>query len=136
MIEFDQPQSMLHFYQQALGTKYLIWLPLTAIIGFVLTLLAVVKWRGSVSVALLILAVPMPIVAGLYGYFDGMLASFQIIAMSTTQPKPSEWAQGEAMALVSVLVGLAFGSFVCNRGDRQLHSLDPRREPDASLETC
>jgi hypothetical protein len=105
MIEFDQPQSMLHFYQQALGTKYLIWLPLTAIIGFVLTLLAVVKWRGSVSVALLILAVPMPIVAGLYGYFDGMLASFQIIAMSTTQPKPSEWAQGEAMALVSVLVG-------------------------------
>jgi len=43
---------------------------------------------------------------GLLGTVDGMVASFQVIAMSDTQPKPSELAQGISMALITTLVGL------------------------------
>jgi biopolymer transport protein ExbB len=43
---------------------------------------------------------------GLLGTVDGMVASFQVIAKSTTQPKPSELAQGISMALITTLVGL------------------------------
>ncbi|HWA99758.1 MAG TPA: MotA/TolQ/ExbB proton channel family protein, partial [Pirellulales bacterium] len=43
---------------------------------------------------------------GLLGTVDGMVASFQVIASSTTQPKPSELAQGISMALITTLVGL------------------------------
>lgn len=43
---------------------------------------------------------------GLLGTVDGMVASFQVIAQSTTQPKPSELAQGISMALITTLVGL------------------------------
>lgn len=43
---------------------------------------------------------------GLLGTVDGMVASFQVIAASTTQPKPSELAQGISMALITTLVGL------------------------------
>jgi biopolymer transport protein ExbB len=43
---------------------------------------------------------------GLLGTVDGMVASFQVIANSTTQPKPSELAQGISMALITTLVGL------------------------------
>ena len=43
---------------------------------------------------------------GLLGTVDGMVASFQVIARSTTQPKPSELAQGISMALITTLVGL------------------------------
>ncbi|OYV83265.1 MAG: hypothetical protein B7Z73_16255 [Planctomycetia bacterium 21-64-5] len=43
---------------------------------------------------------------GLLGTVDGMVASFQTIAQSTTQPKPSELAQGISMALITTLVGL------------------------------
>jgi biopolymer transport protein ExbB len=43
---------------------------------------------------------------GLLGTVDGMVASFQVIAMSDAQPKPSELAQGISMALITTLVGL------------------------------
>ena len=43
---------------------------------------------------------------GLLGTVDGMVASFQVIANSTTQPKPSELASGISMALITTLVGL------------------------------
>lgn len=43
---------------------------------------------------------------GLLGTVDGMVAAFQVIAASSTQPKPSELAQGISMALITTLVGL------------------------------
>jgi biopolymer transport protein ExbB len=56
---------------------------------------------------------------GLLGTVDGMVASFQVIANSTAQPKPSELASGISQALITTLVGLwiaipaimAFGIF-------------------------
>jgi biopolymer transport protein ExbB len=56
---------------------------------------------------------------GLLGTVDGMVAAFRVIAASTTQPKPSELAQGISTALITTLVGLwlaipaiaAFGYF-------------------------
>jgi biopolymer transport protein ExbB len=43
---------------------------------------------------------------GLLGTVDGMVASFMVIARSSTTPKPSELAQGISMALITTLVGL------------------------------
>jgi biopolymer transport protein ExbB len=43
---------------------------------------------------------------GLLGTVDGMVASFQVIATSSSQPKPSELAEGIATALITTLVGL------------------------------
>lgn len=43
---------------------------------------------------------------GLLGTVHGMVASFQVIAMSEAQPKPSELAEGISRALITTLVGL------------------------------
>jgi biopolymer transport protein ExbB len=43
---------------------------------------------------------------GLLGTVWGMVAAFQVIAQSTTQPKPAELADGIATALVTTLEGL------------------------------
>jgi len=43
---------------------------------------------------------------GLLGTVDGMVEAFQVIAASTTQPKPSELAEGISTALITTLVGL------------------------------
>jgi biopolymer transport protein ExbB len=43
---------------------------------------------------------------GLLGTVWGMVAAFQVIARSTTQPKPAELADGIATALVTTLEGL------------------------------
>lgn len=44
---------------------------------------------------------------GLFGTVFGMIASFEVIATSTAQPKPSELADGISTALFTTLVGLA-----------------------------
>jgi biopolymer transport protein ExbB len=43
---------------------------------------------------------------GLLGTVDGMVASFQVIARSTTPPSPASLAEGISMALITTLVGL------------------------------
>lgn len=43
---------------------------------------------------------------GLLGTVDGMVVAFRVIAASTTQPKPSQLAEGISMALVTTLIGL------------------------------
>jgi biopolymer transport protein ExbB len=43
---------------------------------------------------------------GLLGTVDGMIRSFQVIAQSTTAPKPAVLAQGISTALFTTLVGL------------------------------
>lgn len=43
---------------------------------------------------------------GLLGTVDGMVASFMVIAQSTTTPKPSVLARGVSTALITTLVGL------------------------------
>jgi biopolymer transport protein ExbB len=43
---------------------------------------------------------------GLLGTVDGMVASFQVIAIAGTTPKASELAEGISMALITTLVGL------------------------------
>ncbi len=43
---------------------------------------------------------------GLLGTVNGMVAAFQTIASTTTQPKPSDLADGISMALITTLVGL------------------------------
>jgi biopolymer transport protein ExbB len=44
---------------------------------------------------------------GLFGTVHGMIASFQVIANSTSQPKPAELAEGISTALFTTLIGLA-----------------------------
>ena len=56
---------------------------------------------------------------GLLGTVNGMVAAFQTIARTNTQPKPSDLAGGISMALITTLIGLmlaipaiaAFGIF-------------------------
>ncbi|WP_425617967.1 MotA/TolQ/ExbB proton channel family protein [Anatilimnocola sp. NA78] len=43
---------------------------------------------------------------GLLGTVDGMVASFQVIALSGATPKASDLAEGISMALITTLVGL------------------------------
>src|SRR5262249_23114158 len=43
---------------------------------------------------------------GLLGTVDGMVASFQVIAIAGTTPKASDLGEGISMALITTLVGL------------------------------
>jgi hypothetical protein len=106
--DFAEParQSLLAFYYYALGIKYILLLPMSALFGFVLTLLLVLRGKSPFLVPALLFAVSMPLLVGVYGVVDGLIQSMQVIAASTASPKPSELAQCYSLSLVSAQVGM------------------------------
>ncbi|MGD9645444.1 MAG: hypothetical protein AB7U73_07015 [Pirellulales bacterium] len=99
-------QSLLHFYYSALGLQYSVLLPLAAMIGLALVLLIVMRGRGPLASAALLISLSLPLLVGVYAALDGLLVSYQVIAYSTSMPKPSEYAQAYAMALVAPQLGM------------------------------
>jgi hypothetical protein len=100
-----ESQSLVSFFIHALGHRYLVLLPLAGMVSFALTLLVLIKGKGPSMGALVVLLVLLPLTVGYYGYIDGLISSYSVIAASETMPKPSELSNGVSMSLVSMLVG-------------------------------
>src|SRR5438045_1609322 len=100
--EFVEPvrQGLAAYYYNALGPMYVLLLPMSALFGFVLTLLLVLRGKSPFLVPALLLAISLPLLVGIYATADGLIESMQVIATSTTMPKPSELAQGYSMSLI------------------------------------
>jgi hypothetical protein len=107
--EFEaQPRSrsFLMWVIHALGWKYVLLLPASALLSFVLTLLLVIAGKGRTTGAALGFIVAIPFLLGLLGMFEGMMASFAVIASSTSAPKPSQVAEGISTSIVTPLAGM------------------------------
>ncbi|MDX1945783.1 MAG: MotA/TolQ/ExbB proton channel family protein [Pirellulaceae bacterium] len=106
--EFAEPvrQSYLMWFFSALGMKYTLLLPLAGFVAFLIVAFLLWKGKGPAMIGAIVLVVPAPVYLGVLGVVEGMMASFQVIAMSSTAPKPSEIAEGISMSLVSAMVGL------------------------------
>lgn len=106
----------------ALGFPYVILLPLTGLLCFVLALIVVFRGKGPMAAASLILIVHIPLLIGVFAAIQGSIASYTVVAMGSATPKPSEVAAGISTALVAPMVGMllmipgyataALGSFV------------------------
>lgn len=101
-------QSFMMWYFTSLGLKYAIVLPCAGLFSLIATLLILIRGRGPFVSSGLILAVSAPVFIGLVGAVDGVVAVYQVIGMSSAQPKPSELAGGVSMALVALQVGVTF----------------------------
>jgi len=99
-------QSYIEFIINSLGWRYMFLLPLAALVSLTLILILVVRGKGSAVPAALVLLVPLPILVGILGVVDGMVASFQVIATSDIAPEPSAYAQGICMSLTTFLIGM------------------------------
>lgn len=99
-------QSFLHWFVSALGPKYLVLLPLAALIAFAVILVLVVRGRGWAAGAAAVLAVFMPLLVGLLGTIEGLILSYMVIASSDVTPKPSLIAEGISTSLVTAYAGL------------------------------
>ena len=104
--EAPRQMSYLQFVFNSLGWRYTFLLPMAGLFAFVVILVLVLRGKGSALPVALMLVVPLPFLVGIVGVVDGLLASFQVIAMSDTTPKPSDLAQGIAMSLTTAWVGI------------------------------
>lgn len=98
-------ESFAMWMVRALGLFALL-LPLAGIVCFVLTLLVVLRGNGPFAAAALLLIVSIPLLIGFFGFLQGALTSFQVIATSIRAPQPYEVADGIACGLFSPILGL------------------------------
>ena len=99
--------SYLQWMYQSLGVPYVFLLPLVGLICFILTLIIVLRGKGAMSVAALVLVVHAPLMLGIFAGIQGMIASYQIVAMSQATPQPAQLAEGTSTALFAPMVGMA-----------------------------
>lgn len=98
-------QSYLVWFLRTLGPGGL-FVGLTGLVAFGLTLLVVFRGKGPSTGAALAFIVPMPVLLSVFCVLKGMLASFSVIAVSDTQLKASEVAAGIAETLSLPLFGM------------------------------
>lgn len=108
MLEDAQPvqQSLLNWMLTALGFPYVVLLPVTGGLCFLLALIIVLRGKGPMAAASLVLIVHVPMLFGIFAAIQGGIASYTVIATSAATPKPSEVAAGISTALVAPLVAM------------------------------
>ena len=99
-------QSLLTLAISALGPVYTVLLPLSAFVCFVLVLTVVLRGKGPMAAAALVLLVHVPLLIGIFAAIQGAMASYRVIAMSEVAPRPSDLAIGISTALIAPLVAL------------------------------
>ena len=124
-------QSLLAWIVLALGLPYAVMLLLLALLSFVLTLVILVRGKGPMAAAALVLVVHLPLLIGAFGALQGTMSALTVIATSSTAPRPADVAAGVSTAIVVPLVALvltipnyliaAVGAFV--------RSLNRREQP-------
>ena len=106
-VEQAQP-SILSWIFTALGFPYALLLPLAGLFCFLLALIVVLRGKGPMAAASLILVVHVPLLIGVFAAIQGGIASYTVIATSAATPKPSDVAAGISTALVAPMVGMLF----------------------------
>jgi hypothetical protein len=101
-----QQHSPLVWLFKALGFRYVVFLPFITLLALVLAIIAIRRFKTPVLTALLLAVVPLPLFYGAMATIDGMLASMQVVMLSSATVKPSELAEGGSLSLVSLQVGL------------------------------
>jgi hypothetical protein len=100
-------QSFLSWIVTALGFKYAILLPVSALVGFVLTLIVVVRGKGPMAGVALVLIMPVPLLIGVFAAIEGGISSYMQIARLANGPAPGQDAAVISTLLVAPMVGMS-----------------------------
>ena len=98
--------SFLSWILTALGYKYTIVLPLSALVCFVLTLIIVARGKGPMAGAALVLIVPVPMLIGVFAAIEGGIGAYRIIATLENSRPPGHSATVKSTLLVAPWVGM------------------------------
>lgn len=98
--------SYLSWILTALGYKYSILLPLSALVGFVFTLIIVLRGKGSMAGVALLLIIPVPFLMGVFAAVEGGISAYRIIATLENTPSPGHFAAVISTLLVAPMVGM------------------------------
>jgi hypothetical protein len=99
-------QSDFSWLLNALGLQYAIPLPLAGLFCFLLALTPVLRGKGPIAGAGLMLFVHVPPLIGVFAAMEHLRASYSVNQGSLTTPNPSALAEADSSALVAPMVGM------------------------------
>ncbi|MCM2375263.1 hypothetical protein [Aporhodopirellula aestuarii] len=102
----NESQSLMGWAISALGPLYLVLLPLSAVVSFILVIVLLFRGRGAMAVASILLLVHAPLMIGIFAAVQGLVNVYAIIGMSGATPKPAELASGYSVALFAPVVAM------------------------------
>ena len=106
-VEAEMPsENFVTWLIGSLGWRYTFLLPFAALASFVLTAVLVIAGKGKTTGSAMAFIVAVPFLIGLFGMFDGLMASFMVMSTSTGVPKPSQVAMGISTSIVAPIVGM------------------------------
>jgi hypothetical protein len=102
----QEHQSFLGWIIQVLGFKYGILLTVSALVGFVLTLIVVRRGKGSMAGVALALIMPVPFLIGVYSSIEYVVSYYLFMAVQPPAPQSGHEAGVKAVMLVLPMVGM------------------------------
>jgi len=101
-----EQQSVLGWLFEGLGLFYGILLPLVFFIGFVLSVIVLIRGKGPMPAVFLVLIVHLPFLIGGLGTLSSLAMNQFVIAQGGGTPDPGKLAESISLANVTMLVGL------------------------------
>ena len=98
-------KSYLMWMYGALGIRYTLLLPLSGLAVFLGACLVVALSRRPATIASYLVILPLPLLFGLFGTVEGLIAGWSVIGMSTTMPRMNELGELFSTALFTTFVG-------------------------------
>jgi hypothetical protein len=96
--------AMLEWMFRMLGLFYGILLPLAGLVSFLLVLILLLRGKGPMAAASLVLIVHIPLLIGLFAAIEGGIQTCTVI--HGVAPTATEFAFGISTSLVAPLVGM------------------------------
>jgi hypothetical protein len=104
--EAPRQESYLVWLLKALGIRYVLLFVLTGPLVFLGALIVVALCKRPGPIAAFFPFVAIPMLIGVFGFFDGAVNVLMALGSSPIAPKPAEMAYGLSTALVTPMVGL------------------------------
>jgi hypothetical protein len=105
-----QGKSLVELVYAALGLKYAILLPLSALVSFVLVLGIIVKGKGPTVGPALVLTSLLPLFVGLLATTGGFVDSLLVLQVAANPPPAAEMLVGFAGSAVPIWTALVLGA--------------------------
>lgn len=107
--EFDlEPprENFLIWFIGAMGWRYFLTLPASALCSFLLVALLLAKGKGSHLGAAMVFIVAIPFLIGLCAMLDSLITVYMVLAGSTVAPRYDQLAHGISISLVAPITAL------------------------------
>lgn len=102
----NEPQSFATWAITSLGPLYVVLIPLSALVSFLVILFLVYRGRGVMAATSILLLVHVPLMIGVFAALEGLANMYRVMAISGTTINAADIASGYSSLLFAPMVSM------------------------------